>query len=86
MLGKLAHKVYLSGEWYYGRRAYDSALIYFEDVVENYPGTEWAPKVLLKQYEIYGILEYDEERTEIRERLLREYPESEAAGMVGGVE
>ena len=79
MLGELARKIYGTGDCYFGRRAYHSALIYFENVVENYPGTEWAPKALLKQYEIYGILEYDEERAEVRERLLREYPDSEAA-------
>ena len=45
----------------------------------SYPGTEWAPKALLRQYEIYGILEYDEERAEVRERLLWEYPGSEEA-------
>lgn len=30
----------------FGRRAYVSAHIYFEDVVENYPDTEWAPTYL----------------------------------------
>lgn len=84
MFGKLAHKVYGTGEWYFGRRAFDSELIYFEDVVENYPGTESAPEALLRQYEIHTILEYDEERAEVRERLLRAYPDSDAARDVQG--
>lgn len=83
MTGKLAEKVYGTGRWYERRRAYDSALIYFEDVVEQYPGTEWAPKALLKQFEIYSILEYEEEQEEVRDRLLREYPESAASQEVG---
>lgn len=82
MRGKLAQKLFTTGDWYLGRRAYDSALIYFEDVVEQYPGTEWAPKSLLKQYEIYGILQYEEERTDVRDRLLRAYPDSDAAQQV----
>lgn len=83
MVGKLAQKIYENGDWYFGRRAYDSAIIYFEDVVDLYPGTAWAPRALLRLVEIYGILEWTEEREETRERLLREYPESEAAGEVG---
>ncbi|MGK7313554.1 MAG: outer membrane protein assembly factor BamD [Candidatus Longimicrobiales bacterium M2_2A_002] len=82
MTGKLAEKGYGSGDWYFRRRAYDSALIYFEDVVERYPGTQWAPRALLKQYEIYTRLQYDEEREEVRQRLLSEYPDSEAAESV----
>jgi outer membrane protein assembly factor BamD len=84
MWDKLAEKVYSSGDWYRRRRAYDSALLYFEDVVEQYPQTRWAPRALLRMVEIYGILEWDEEREETRSRLLREYPQSEAAKDVQG--
>ena len=76
---KLAEKVYEGGEWYMRRGAYDSAIIYFEDVVEQYPDTEFAPRALGQLIEIYETLQYEEEREEVRERLLREYPESEVA-------
>lgn len=76
---KLARKVYEAGDWYYGRRAYDSALIYFEEVVRDYPATRWAPASLGRMVQIYDALEWEDEREETRERLLREYPESEAA-------
>lgn len=79
MLDKLAEKVYQAGEWYRGRRAYDSAILYFEDVVEQYPSTVFAPRALLQMYEIYGILEWQDEREETRQRLLSEYPQSDAA-------
>jgi outer membrane protein assembly factor BamD len=79
MRGKLARKLFDAGDWYNRRRAYDSALIYFEDVVAQYPDTEWAPRALLKQYRIYGILQYEQERREIRDRLVGEYPDSQAA-------
>lgn len=82
MRGKLAKKVYDTGHWYYRRRAYDSALVYFEAVVDQYPGTRWAPTALLQQYEIYGILEYEEEREEIRQRLVQDYPDSREARQV----
>lgn len=87
MWGKLAKKVYDNGRWYVRRRAYDSAIIYFEDVVEEYPQTEWAPKSLLQLVEIYEILEYEEEIQETRQRLLTEYPESaEARQLADGSE
>ena len=80
--GKLAEKAFDAGRWYHRRRAYDSALIYYEDVVENYPESEWAPRSLLRQYEIYGVLEYEEEREEVRRRLVEDYPDSREASQV----
>ena len=79
MWNRLAAKVYEGGEWYFDREAYDSAIIYFEDVVEQFPDTPYAPRALARLVEIYGILEYAEEREAARERLLREYPESESS-------
>jgi outer membrane protein assembly factor BamD len=76
---KLARKVYETGDWYRRRRAYDSAIIYYEDVVQRYPATEWAPRSLLRLVEIYEVLEWDEEREETRQRLLDQYPQSAEA-------
>ena len=84
MWSKLGEKGYETGDWYFRRRAYDSALIYFEDVVTQYPATEWAPKSLLKMVRIYETLEYEEELDETRQRLLRDYPDSEEARRVAG--
>lgn len=79
MWEKLAEKVYHSGDYYFSRDLYDSAILYFEDVVETYPDTEAAPRALARMYEAYQEIGYEEEAQETRERLLREYPESEAA-------
>lgn len=79
MWGKLARKVYETGEWYLRRRAYDSAMIYFNDVVERYPQTEWAPRALGELVGIYSTLQYETEREETLQRLLTEYPDSPAA-------
>lgn len=79
MWEKLAEKVYHSGDYYYSRNLFDSAILYFEDVVDNYPDTEAAPRALARMYEAYQEIGYEEEAQETRDRLLREYPDSEAA-------
>lgn len=85
MRSRLAEKVFQTGDWYEGRRAYDSAVVYYEDVANDYPLTPWAPRALARLVGIYEILEWDEERDEMRERLLREHPDSpEARALAGG--
>ena len=79
MRNRLAEKVFQAGDWYYRRRAYDSALVYFGDLADRYPGTVWAPRALKRLVDIYGILEYAEERQQALERLRQEYPESPEA-------
>lgn len=85
MRSRLAEKAFQTGDWYQGRRAFDSAIIYFEDVADNYAETDWAPRALSRLIQIYGILEWEDERAEVRERLLREYPDAaEARALSGG--
>lgn len=79
---KLAEKDYLSAEFYYRRKLYDSAIIYFQDVAARYPETEWAPKALLGVYESNVAIGYEDEAEEARTRLLEMYPDSEAAQSV----
>ena len=71
---KLAGKVLSGGEFYEKRRAYDSAILYFEDVIKEFPRTAAAPKALLRLVHIYQQLGYHEEAEAARDRLLREYP------------
>jgi outer membrane protein assembly factor BamD len=79
MWNRLAAKAFQSGDWYLRRRAYDSALIYFEDVVRLYPRTTYAPRALRRMMDVYEILDYDDELEETRARLLRAYPDSPEA-------
>ena len=81
---KLAQKDYLTGEFYMKRNAYDSAIIYFESSVRNYPDTTVSPRALLRLYETYQILGYKEEADAARERLLKEYPTSAEAKQLQG--
>jgi outer membrane protein assembly factor BamD len=76
---KLAEKVLIGGEFYFRRRAFDSAIMYFEEVVADHAGTAAAPRALLRLVQAYDRIGYDEEARDARERLLREYPDTEAA-------
>jgi outer membrane protein assembly factor BamD len=76
---KLAEKQYLAGQYYFNRRAYDSALIYFESTVKNFPETPAAPRALFRTVQTYQKLNYKEEAAAARERLLKEYPTSAEA-------
>lgn len=84
MWEKLAEKTFIGGEFYFDRELYDSALIYYEDVVENYPDSRVAPRALRRMYEAYREIGYQEEAQETLERLRQEYPESEAARALEG--
>lgn len=79
MVEKLAEKDYQRGHYYLRRGFNDSAIIWFEDVLERYPDTPAAPKALLGMYDAYRDIGYPEDAAEARERLLSQYPDSPAA-------
>jgi len=84
MRSKLAQKAYENGMFYFRRRAYDAAVVYFEDAVTRFPDTHFAPTALLRMYESYQRIGYTEEAAEVRARLLRDYAASpEARGLTG---
>jgi len=76
---KLARKYYLNAEYYYKRRAYDSALIYLEHLVQTYPEASVEPEALGMLYDTYQRLGYRQEAEQTRQRLLTQYPESSQA-------
>jgi outer membrane assembly lipoprotein YfiO len=76
---KLAEKVLNAGQFYLRRHAFDSSVIYFEDVLKQYPGTNSAAQALLGMVKAYDSLGYKEDADSARQRLLREYPKSQAA-------
>ncbi len=79
---RLAEKVYLNGDFYFRRGCPDCAIIYFQELLDNYPGAEATPRALLRLYESYTKIGYAEEATQTRERLLKEYPDSKEAQQV----
>jgi outer membrane protein assembly factor BamD len=68
------HKTYMNGVFYQRRKAYDSAIIYYKDVVANFSDTRWAPEALLKLIESYRAIGYAEEHKETCDHLRRYYP------------
>ena len=84
MRSKLARKIYENGSYYLRRDLNDSAIIYFEDVVANYPETTYAPKALLGIIEAYQEIGYEDEVERARNRLLNQYPDSEEARSLNG--
>jgi outer membrane protein assembly factor BamD len=76
---RLAQKAYETGMFYFRRRAFDSAVVYFEEVVARYPQTSVAPAALGQLVETYERIGYVEDAAEARARLLREYPQSPQA-------
>jgi outer membrane protein assembly factor BamD len=76
---KLAEKLYNTGVHYFRRREYDSAVVYFKEVVDQFPATSVAPQALEQLVETYTRIGYVEDAAEARERLLRDYPQSPEA-------
>ena len=78
----LARKLYENGNFYFRRRAFDAAILYYEEAIEHFPDTPVAPAALLRMAEAYDAIRYTEEAAEARERLVRDYPESPEAAEV----
>ncbi len=82
MRAKLATKLYDIGDYYYQRNLYDSAIIYFQMVDDQYGDTGVAPRAVLGIMNAYKKIGYDDLAKEARDRLLSTYPDSpEAKGL-----
>jgi outer membrane protein assembly factor BamD len=83
MQEKLAEKIFVGGDFYLRRKMYDSAIIYFNDVLTAYPQSQTAARALLSLYRCYTAINWDTEAEEAKARLLRDFPDSEAAEEIG---
>jgi outer membrane protein assembly factor BamD len=79
MQEKLAEKILSSGDFYFRRKMFDSAIIYFNQVLTTYPQTQTSAQALLYLYRSYTAINWDTEADDARTRLLRDFPDSEAA-------
>ena len=84
LVSRLAEKDYRTAAGYERRRALDSALIYYQQVVENFAATPWAPRALLRMHDIYVRLEYEQEAEAAKNMLLRDFPTSPEARQLRG--
>ena len=78
----LAEKEFLNAEHYFRRNQYDPAIVYYQFVIDLYPETEFAPRALLGLYRANMEIGYEDLAEEAHARLLREYPQSEAAAEI----
>lgn len=80
MRAKLAEKLYRTAENFYASRGWwDSAIIYYEMVVEDYADTVWAPRAILGLIQAYEEIGYEDDVETWRQRLLNSYPDSPEA-------
>jgi outer membrane protein assembly factor BamD len=73
---QFAEKTYKTGIFYMRRKGFDSAIIYFKDVIANYPNARRAPDALLRLVDSYRAIGYTQELQETCEHLRRFYPKA----------
>ncbi len=71
-----SEKAYKTGMFYFRRRAYDSAIIYFKDIIATYPSTPRVPDALLRLVDSYRAIRYAEEVKEACANLRQYYPKT----------
>lgn len=76
---KLAEKEFLNAEFYFRRKLYDSAIIYYRFVADLYSETPFAPKALLGIYRSNMAIGYDDLAEDALKELKERYPESPEA-------
>jgi outer membrane protein assembly factor BamD len=81
--GKLARKEYLNGKLYLRLEYFKSARIYFDIVIDEYGDTEWAAWSLLGKAQSYDREGNLKRALELYEKVLRDYPDTEAYGRAG---
>lgn len=74
LLQMFAEKDYLSGMYYLRRKAYDSGIIYFKDVIAKYPETPTAKDAQLRLVESYRAIKYKEDAQDACSALRKTYP------------
>ncbi len=74
---RFAAKDFKNGDFYLRFRAYDSAIIYFKDIILKYPRTSYAPKAVIGLVKAYDRIGYDEEKREMCLHLEQYYPGTE---------
>ncbi len=82
---KLARKDWGNAEVYRKIREFKSALIYYDQVLDNYYDTEWADDALYGKIRVLNEMEdYDRARQEL-DKFIIQFPESELMDDVKGI-
>lgn len=70
-----AQKNYISGMYYYRRKAYDSGVIYFKDILTKYPASITAKAAQLRLVDSYRAIRYKEDAADACATLRKTYPD-----------
>jgi outer membrane protein assembly factor BamD len=70
-----AQKNYLAGMYYLRRKAYDSGIIYFKDILAKYPTTPTARAAQLRLVDSYKAIRYKEDAADACAILKKSYPD-----------
>jgi outer membrane protein assembly factor BamD len=73
---RFAYKAYKAGLFYFRLKAYDSAILYFKDLVASYPKARVVPETLIKLVEAYRKLGYREDVQETCDYIRRFHPKA----------
>lgn len=76
---KMAAKELRVGRYYFDRGFYESAIIYFENVLQTYPEAEVTAETLSVLYDSYSRVGFRAEADLVRQRLMELYPDSPEA-------
>ncbi|NUS97825.1 MAG: outer membrane protein assembly factor BamD [Gemmatimonadaceae bacterium] len=71
---EFAKKDYDTGVHYLRRKAYDSAILYFKDVVKKYPQTDYSRQAQLRLVQAYDAISYKADRDDTCNALRENYP------------
>ena len=72
---QFARKNYLSGMYYLRRKAYDSGIIYFRDILTKYPTSPTAREAQLRLVDAYKAIRYKEDAADACALLRKAHPE-----------
>jgi outer membrane protein assembly factor BamD len=70
----LAEKDYNTGYLYLKRKAYDSAILYFKDVIRQHPKAKKTRNAYLRLLEAYRAIRYTEDARDLCDAMRKAYP------------
>jgi outer membrane assembly lipoprotein YfiO len=74
MLEWLAGKDYLTGMYYVRRKAPDSAILYFKEIIKNFPESAHARASYLRLVEVYRSINYRDDARDACATLYQKFP------------
>ena len=83
---KFAIKDFDNGNYYFGRKAYDSAIIFYKGVLTKYANSPTARNAALKLVQAYKKIRYREDASEMCTELRQRYPrDGEVKNICSGI-